>query len=91
MIQQKNNLRVTYSNFQTKMNFNEWAQTFKVSTLVPEQFGRLERRLDKCDEHTKRVMITSMYDKDLAVPISKRIISSIKQLINKHRCQEKTD
>jgi hypothetical protein len=91
MIQQKNNLRVKYSNFQTKMNFNEWAQTFKVSTLVPEQFGRLERRLDKCDEHTKRVMITSMYDKDLAVPISKRIISSIKQLINKQRCQEKTD
>jgi hypothetical protein len=73
------------------MNFNEWAQTFKVSTLVPEQFGKWDSRLDKCDEHAKRVMITSMYDKDLAVPISKRIISSIKQLINKHRCQEKTD
>jgi hypothetical protein len=91
MKQQNNNLRVKYSNFQTNMTFNEWAQKLQVSTLVPEQFGRLERRLDKCDEHTKRVMITSMYDKDLAVPISKRIISSIKQLINKHRCQEKTD
>ena len=90
MIQQKNNLRVKYSNFQTKMNFNEWAQTFKVSTLVPEQFDRWDSRLDKCDEHTKRVMITSMYDNDVAVPISKRILSSIKQLINKHRCQEKT-
>jgi hypothetical protein len=91
MKKQKNNLRVKYSNFQTNMNFNEWAQTYQVSTLVPEQFGRLERRLDKCDEHTKRVMITSLYDNDVAVPISKRILSSIKQLINKHRCQEKTD
>lgn len=91
MKQQENNLRVKYSNFQTKMNFNEWAQTFKVSTLVPEQFGRLERRLDKCDEHTKRLMITSLYDNDVAVPISQRILSSVKQLINKNRCQEKTD
>lgn len=91
MEKQKNNLRVKYSTFESDLNFNEWAQKLQVSTLVPEQFGRLERRLDKCDEHTKRVMITSMYDKDLAVPISKRIISSIKQLINKQRCQEKTD
>ena len=91
MIQQKNNLRVKYSNFQTNMTFNEWAQTFQVSTLVPEQFNKWDKRLDKCDEHTKRVMITSMYYNDVAVPISKRIISSIKQLINKHRCQEKTD
>jgi hypothetical protein len=73
------------------MTFNEWAQTFQVSTLVPEQFNKWDKRLDKCDEHTKRVMITSMYYNDVAVPISKRIISSIKQLINKHRCQEKTD
>jgi hypothetical protein len=91
MIQQKNNLRVKYSNFQTKMNFNEWAQTFKVSTLVPEQFDRWDGKLDKFNEHDKRVMITSMYENDVAVPISKRILSSIKQLINKHRCQEKTD
>ena len=91
MIQQKNNLRVKYSNFQTKMNFNEWAQTFKVSTLVPEQFDRWDGKLDKFNEHDKRVMITSMYDNDVAVPISKRILSSIKQLLNKHRCQEKTD
>lgn len=91
MIQQKNNLRVKYSNFQTKMNFNEWAQTFKVSTLVPEQFDRWDGKLDKFNEHDKRVMISSLYDNDVAVPISKRILSSIKQLINKQRCQEKTD
>jgi hypothetical protein len=91
MKQQENNLRVKYSNFQTNMNFNEWARTYQVSTLVPEQFGRLERRLDKCDEHTKRLMITSLYDNDVAVPISRRILSSVKQLINKNRCQEKTD
>jgi hypothetical protein len=91
MKQQENNLRVKYSNFQTNMNFNEWARTYQVSTLVPEQFGRLERRLDKCDEHTKRLMITSLYDNDVAVPISQRILSSVKQLINKNRCQEKTD
>jgi hypothetical protein len=91
MEKQKNNLRVKYSTFESDLSFNEWAQTFKVSTLVPEQFGKWDSRLDKCDEHTKRVMITSMYDNDVAVPISKRILSSIKQLINKHRCQEKTD
>ena len=91
MVQQKNNLRVKYSNFQTKMNFNEWAQTFKVSTLVPEQFDRWDGKLDKFNEHDKRVMISSLYDNDVAVPISKRILSSIKQLINKQRCQEKTD
>ena len=91
MKQQKNKLRVKYSNFQTNMNFNEWAQTYQVSTLVPEQFGKLERRLDKCDEYTKRVMITSVYDNDVTIPISQRILSSIKQLINKNRCQEKTD
>jgi hypothetical protein len=91
MEKQKNNLRVKYSTFESDLSFNEWAQKLQVSTLVPEEFGKLERRLDKFNEHDKRVMITSMYDKDLAVPISKRIISSIKQLINKHRCQEKTD
>lgn len=90
MRKQEKNLRVKYSNFQTNMNFNEWAQTYQVSTLVPEQFGRLERRLDKCNEHTKRVMITSMYENDVSVPIGKRILSSIKQLINKNTCQEKT-
>jgi hypothetical protein len=73
------------------MNFNEWAQTFKVSTLVPEQFDRWDGKLDKFNEHDKRVMISSLYDNDVAVPISKRILSSIKQLINKQRCQEKTD
>jgi len=90
MKQSNNNLRVKYSNFQTNMNFNEWAQTFKVSTLVPEQFGKWDGRLDKCNEYTKRVMITSMYENDVSVPISKRILSSIKQLINKNTCQEKT-
>jgi hypothetical protein len=91
MEKQNNNLRVKYSNFQTNMTFNEWAQKLQVSTLVPEEFAKLERRLDKFSEHDKRVMISSMYDNDVAVPISKRIISSIKQLINKNRCQEKTD
>ena len=91
MNQQKNKLRVKYSNFQTNMSFNEWAQTFQVSTLVPEQFGKWDKRLDKCDEHTRRLMITSLYDNDVTVPISQRILSIIKQLINKNRCQEKTD
>jgi len=91
MKQPNNKLRVKYSNFQTNMNFNEWAQTFKVSTLVPEQFDRWDGKLDKCNEHEKRMMITSMYENDVTIPISKRILSSIKQLINKERCQEKTD
>ena len=89
-MKQQKKLRVKYSNFQTNMTFNEWAQTFKVSTLVPEQFGKWDSRLDKCNEYTKRVMITSMYENDVSVPISKRILSSIKQLINKNTCQEKT-
>ena len=91
MKQQENKLRVKYSNFQTNMNFNEWAQTFKVSTLVPEQFDRWDGKLDKCDERSKREMICSLYDNDVTIPISQRILSSIKQLINKERCQEKTN
>ena len=91
MRQQENKLRVKYSNFQTNMNFNEWAQTFKVSTLVPEQFEQWDKKLDKSNEHEKRMMITSLYENDVSIPISKRILSSIKQLINKERCQEKTD
>ena len=87
----KKNLKVKYSNFQTNMTFNEWAQTFKVSTLVPEQFNKWDKRLDKCDEHTKRLMITSLYDSIVTIPISTRILSSIKQLLNKNICQEKTD
>ena len=90
MIQQKNNLRVKYSNFQTNMTFNEWAQTFKVSTLVPEQFDRWDNKLDKHNEHEKRMMISSLYDNDVYIPISTRILSSIKQLIKKDTCQEKT-
>lgn len=91
MKQRENKLRVKYSNFQTNMNFNEWAQTFKVSTLVPEQFEQWDKKLDKFNEHEKRIMISSLYDNDVSIPISKRILSSIKQLINKERCQEKTD
>ena len=87
----KKNLKVKYSNFQTNMTFNEWAQTFKVSTLVPEQFNKWDKRLDKCDEQTRRFMITSLYDNIVTIPISKRILSSIKQLLNKNICQEKTD
>jgi hypothetical protein len=73
------------------MNFNEWARKMKVSTLVPEQFERWDSKLDKCSESEKRMMITSMYENDISIPISKRILSSIKQLINKKECQEKTD
>jgi hypothetical protein len=73
------------------MTFNEWAQTFKVSTLVPEQFDRWDGKLDKLNEHEKRTMICSLYENDVTIPISTRILSSIKQLINKERCQEKTD
>ena len=91
MKQRENKLRVKYSNFQTNMNFNEWAQTFKVSTLVPEQFEQWDKKLDKSNEHEKRMMITSLYENDVSIPISKRILSSIKQLINTERCQEKTD
>jgi hypothetical protein len=91
MNQQKNKLRVKYSNFQTNMTFNEWARTYQVSTLVPEQFDRWDGKLDKFNEHDKRVMISSLYDNDVVVPISQRILSSIKQLLNKQRCQEKTN
>ncbi len=91
MKQPNNKLRVKYSNFQTNMTFNEWAQTFKVSTLVPEQFDRWEGKLDKQNEHEKRMMISSLYDNDVYVPISTRILSSIKQLIKKDTCQEKTN
>ena len=90
MKQPNNKLRVKYSNFQTNMTFNEWAQTFKVSTLVPEQFDRWEGKLDKQNEHEKRMMISSLYDNDVYIPISTRILSSIKQLIKKDKCQEKT-
>jgi hypothetical protein len=90
MKQPNNKLRVKYSNFQTNMTFNEWAQTFKVSTLVPEQFDRWDGRLDKHNEHEKRMMISSLYENDVYIPISTRILSSIKQLIKKDKCQEKT-
>ena len=91
MKQRENKLRVKYSNFQTNMNFNEWAREMKVSTLVPEQFEQWDKKLDKCNESEKRMMITSLYENDVSIPISKRILSSIKQLINKEECQEKTD
>ena len=91
MKQRENKLRVKYSNFQTNMNFNEWAREMKVSTLVPEQFEQWDKKLDKSNEHEKRMMITSLYENDMSIPISKRILSSIKQLINKEECQEKTD
>jgi hypothetical protein len=90
MKQQENKLRVKYSNFQTNMTFNEWAQKYQVSTLVPEQFDRWEGKLDKHNEHEKRMMISSLYDNDVYIPISTRILSSIKQLIKKDTCQEKT-
>lgn len=90
MNSKQNKLRVKYSNFQTDMSFNEWAQTFKVSTLVPEQFDRWDGKLDKCDEHTKRMMITSLYDNVTSEPIKKGLLNSIKELLNNKLCQEKT-
>ena len=90
MKQPNNKLRVKYSNFQTNMTFNEWAQKYQVSTLVPEQFDRWDGKLDKHNEHEKRMMISSLYDNDVYIPISTRILSSIKQLIKKDKCQEKT-
>ena len=56
------------------MTFNEWAQTYQVSTLVPEQFDRWDGKLDKQNEHEKRMMISSLYDNDVRVPISKKIL-----------------
>jgi hypothetical protein len=91
MEQPNNKLRVKYSTFESNLSFNEWARKVGVSSLVPEQFERLESRLDKCSESEKRMMITSMYENDISIPISKRILSSVKQLIYKNRCQEKTD
>lgn len=90
MKQPNNKLRVKYSNFQTKMSFNEWAQTFQVSTLVPERFEKYHKKLDNYNEHEKRQMISSIYDNDEYISIGTRILSSIKQLIKKEECQEKT-
>lgn len=91
MVSKQNKLRVKYSDFQTNMSFNEWAQTFKVSTLVPEQFDRWDGKLDKCDEHTKRMMISSIYENVTSEPIKKGLLNSIKELLNNKTCQEKTD
>jgi hypothetical protein len=91
MKQKDNKLRVKYSNFQTDMTFNQWTETFKVSSLVPEQFEQWDKKLDKCNEHEKRMMISSLYDNDVSEPISKKILSSIKQLLNKKECLEKTN
>lgn len=91
MVSKQNKLRVKYSDFQTHMSFNEWAQTFKVSTLVPEQFDRWDGKLDKCDEHTKRMMISSIYENVTSEPIKKGLLNSIKELLNNKTCQEKTD
>jgi hypothetical protein len=89
MSTKENKLRVKYSNFQTDMSFNEWAQTFKVSTLVPEQFDRWDGKLDKCDEQTRRFMITSLYDTVKPDEIRKGLLSSIIEFLNKKLCQEK--
>jgi len=90
MRNQEKNLRVKYSNFQTEMTFNEWAQTYQVSTLVPERFEKYHKKLDNFNEHEKRGMVASIYEDDIIDSIGKRILSSIKQLIKKEECQEKT-
>jgi hypothetical protein len=91
MKQPKNKLRVNHSTFESDLSFNEWARKVGVSSLVPEQFERWDSKLDKLNEHEKRMMIRSIYEKDASISIGKRILSSIKQLINKKECQEKTD
>ena len=91
MDSKQNKLRVKYSNFQTDMSFNEWARTYQVSTLVPEQFDRWDGKLDKFNEHDKRIMISSIYENVTSEPIKKGLLNSIKELLNNKLCQEKTD
>ena len=76
MKQKEKNLKVKYSNFKTKMNFNEWAQTFQVSTLaehIPEPY---EKKLDNYNEAERRRMITSVMRLVIVAPEleNKRVI-----------------
>ena len=66
--QKEKNLKVKYSNFQTKMNFNEWAQTFQVSTLAPNVVEPYEMKLDNYNEHEKRKMISSVMKLEIMAP-----------------------
>jgi hypothetical protein len=56
-------LRVKYSDFQTKLSFNEWAKMLKVSTLAEYEFEPYYKKLDNYNEEEKRKMISSVYQK----------------------------
>jgi hypothetical protein len=58
-------LRVKYSDFQTTLSFNEWANIFQVSTLVPQVFEPYDKKLDNYNEEEKRRMISSIYQMEL--------------------------
>jgi hypothetical protein len=58
-------LRVKYSDFQTKLSFNEWANIFQVSTLVPQVFEPYDKKLDNYNEEEKRRMISSIYQMEI--------------------------
>ena len=68
MNQKEKNLKVKYSTFQTKMNFNEWAQTFQVSTLAPHVVEPYEKKLDNYNEAEKRRMISSVMELTIVAP-----------------------
>ena len=61
----ENGLRVKYSNFQTNLSFNGWAERFQVSTLTPQLFEPYTKKLDNFNEVEKRKMITSVYEMEI--------------------------
>lgn len=61
----ENTLRVKYSNFQTNLSFNEWANYVQVSTLSPQLFEPYNKKLDNFNEVEKRKMITSVYEMEI--------------------------
>jgi len=61
----ENGLRVKYSNFQTKLSFNEWAKMLQVSTLAEYEFEPYYKKLDNYNEEEKRKMISSVYEMEI--------------------------
>jgi len=68
-------LRVKYSDFQTKLSFNEWAKMLQVSTLAEYEFEPYYKKLDNYNEEEKRKMISSVYEMETP----KKSLSSQKQ------------
>ena len=68
-------LRVKYSDFQTKLSFNEWAKLLQVSTLAEYKFEPYYKKLDDYNEEEKRKMISSVYKMETP----KKSLSSQKQ------------